>query len=490
MTETSVKVAVVGAGLAGLCAAIRLKQTGMRSFAVLEKAADVGGVWRDNEYPGAGCDIPSCLYSYSFARDETWPRTYAGQPGILAYIRRCSERHGVQPHIRFGAEVTQARFDENAGLWRLRTASGARYAARVLVTATGQLNRPRVPEFAGADDFTGAAFHSARWDHGHDLTGRSVAVIGNGCSAVQFVPRIAPVVRELTVFQRSPKWIIPKFDREHGRLDRLVDRVPGSGAARRATWFAMAETIAYSPVRRGVAGRGLAGLARLHLRHQIPDPALRAQLRPDFPFGCNRMILSNDYYPALMRPNVRLVTDPIVRLAEEGVVTADGRMHRADTLVHATGFHSTAFLSPIEVEGPGGRLHDLWRDGASAYLGITVPGFPNLFMLYGPNTSSANNSVIYMLESQVRYLLACLEVIGGRACSMEVTESAFAHQQRALEAELARTVFRYECSSWYRTGSGRVTNPYPGRAWRYRLATRRPDLAHYRLRDHGTRVSA
>src|SRR5688500_13196588 len=220
MTETTVQVAVVGAGLAGLCAAIRLEQAGVCSFTVLEKAADVGGVWRDNSYPGAGCDIPSCLYSYSFARDEPWTRTYAGQPDILGYIRRCARRYGVRSRIRFGAEVTHARFDETAGLWRLRTASGARYAARVLVTATGQLGRPRVPDLPGAEEFAGTAFHSARWDHGHDLAGRSVAVIGNGCSAVQFIPRIAPEVERLTVFQRSPKWIIPKMDRGYGPLAR------------------------------------------------------------------------------------------------------------------------------------------------------------------------------------------------------------------------------------------------------------------------------
>lgn len=484
MTET-VQVAVIGAGLAGLCAAIRLKQSGKRSFIVLEKAADVGGVWRDNSYPGASCDIPSCLYSYSFARDEPWTRTYAGQPAILEYIRRCAQHHDVLPHIRFGTEVSHACFDQTAGVWQVRTAAGGRFAARVLVTATGQLGRPRLPELTGAGDFAGTAFHSARWNHGHDLAGRSVAVIGNGCSAAQFVPRIAPEVGQLTVFQRSPKWILPKPDRRYGPLARwALDRIPGARAAHRAAWFAMAETIAYSPVRQGILGRGLTVQARLHLRRQVRDPTLRARLRPDFPFGCNRMILSNDYYPALTRPNVRLVTDPIERLAVDGVVTADGRTHRADTLIYATGFHSTDFLAPLEVEGPGGRLHDVWRDGASAYLGLTVPGFPNLFTLYGPNTSSTSNSVIYMLESQIRYLLGCLEVIGDRPRSMEVSPEAFADDQRALNADLSATVWQHDCSSWYKTASGRVTNVYPRRAYRYRLATRRPDLTHYRLRDH------
>jgi cation diffusion facilitator CzcD-associated flavoprotein CzcO len=476
-----VNVAIIGAGLAGLCAAIQLKLAGIEDFTVFEKAPALGGVWRDNTYPGAGCDIPACLYSYSFEPYEPWTRTYAAQPQILNYMRRCARRHGIYAHIRFGAEVTSARYDASARLWRLRTADGAHSAARVLVTATGQLNRPKLPDLEGAAGFRGTAFHSARWDHGRDLAGRSVAVIGNGCSAAQFVPEIAPRVERLAVFQRSAKWIIPKMDRAYGMAtQRALDRHAWARRLNRTAWFLMAESIAYSPIRRGAMAQALTAQARRHLRRQVPDPVLRAKLTPDYPFGCNRMILSNDYYPALMRRNVELVADGVRRMTPDGIESGDGRVRAFDTVVYATGFHATDFLAPIEVEGPGGRLRERWRGGAAAYLGMTVPGFPNLFILYGPNTSSANNSVVYMLEAQVRYLVHCLESIGdGR--TMEVSRAAFEAYSRRLETWIGSTVWKESCSSWYKTDSGLVTNLWPRRAYSYRAATRRPDLAHYHV---------
>jgi cation diffusion facilitator CzcD-associated flavoprotein CzcO len=472
--------AIIGAGLAGLCAAIQMKQSGIDDFVVFEKSSAIGGVWRDNTYPGAGCDIPSCLYSYSFEPHGEWTRTYADQSAILDYLVRCARRHGIPAHIRFDTEVVSARYDPHAKAWLLRTADGGEHAARALITATGQLNRPRLPELEGASGFRGTAFHSARWDHGHDLAGKSVAVIGNGCSAAQFVPRIAPQVERLAVFQRSPKWIIPKLDREYwAATQRTLGRHGWARRLERAVWFLMAESIAYSPVRQGAMTRGLSELARRHLQRQVPDPVLRAKLTPHYPFGCNRMILSNDYYPALMRQNVELVTDRIRRLTPDGIETADGRERAFDTVIYATGFESTDFLAPIEVEGPAGRLHDRWRNGASAYLGMTVPGFPNLFILYGPNTSSANNSVVYMLENQVRYLIHCLGAIGDGG-AMEVRRAAFEEYNRRLTARIDSTVWKESCTSWYKTDSGMVTNLWPERAYRYRVATRRPEMAHYR----------
>jgi cation diffusion facilitator CzcD-associated flavoprotein CzcO len=476
-----VEVAIVGAGLAGLCAAIELKRAGMDSFVVFEKGDEIGGVWRDNGYPGAGCDIPSCLYSYSFEGYGGWGRTYAGQPAILDYMRACARRRGVCPHLLFGTEITRARFDPAGKRWRLAAAGGEEYTARTVIAATGQLSRPRLPDLKGIDEFAGTSFHSARWDHGHDLTGRSVAVVGNGCSAVQFVPQIAPKVGRLRIFQRSPKWIIPKMDHVYGKaVQQLFDRFEWADKANRAAWFVMAETIAYSPIHRGLIGRGLAAQARQHLRKQVPNPVLRARLTPDYPFGCNRMILSNDYYPTLMRENVQLVTDGIARITPEGIETTDAALHDVDTIIYATGFNSTEFLAPMEVEGPGGRLRERWRDGASAYLGITVPGFPNFFVLYGPNTSTGNNSVVYMLESQVRYVLRCLDVVAGGA-TMDVRQEAHDAYDRALRADLASTVWQGDCRSWYKTESGRVTNMWPLRAHRYRRATRQPDLTHYHV---------
>ena len=475
------QVAIIGAGLAGVCMAIELKRSRMDSFTVFEKFDDVGGVWRDNTYPGAGCDLVAPLYAYSFERYGDWTHNYARQPEVLQYVRHCAQRNAIGPHIRFRTEITHADFDAVAGLWRLRSADGEEHTAQVLISAVGQLNRPNRPELPGAEEFAGTTFHSARWNHDHDLSGRSVAVIGNGCSAVQFVPRIASEVGQLHVFQRSPKWIIPKFDRAFTRPTKwLYKHLPLAQRMSRAIWFLMAETIAYSPIHRGLLARGITAVARWHLRRQVPDPELRAKLKPDFAFGCNRMILSSDYYPALTRDNVQLVTDPITRITPYGVQTADGRQHDVDTIIYATGFHSTQFLAPIEITGPGGHLRDRWQDGASAYLGMAVPGFPNMFVLYGPNTSSANNSVIYMLESQVRYVLRCLDVLGPDR-SMDVTESAQQEFTEFLSAHMATTVWNGACRSWYKTPSGKVTGLWPLRASAYRRATQRPDLHHFRI---------
>jgi cation diffusion facilitator CzcD-associated flavoprotein CzcO len=472
-------VAIIGAGLAGLCMAIELERAGTRSFTVFEKASDVGGVWRENVYPGAACDLPAHLYSYSFQQHDRWTRTYASQPEILEYLRGCAQKYGVAAHLKLGTEITRVWFDLDARIWRLRTASGDEHSARVVVTATGQLSRPCPPSIAGCAEFEGRAFHSAEWDSSHDLTGRVVAVVGNGCSAVQLVPQIAAKVKQLHVFQRSAKWVIPKWDRQFGPVARwLFARGSWLQKLSRLIWFVLAECIAYSPIRQGLFGRGLAALARLHLRRQIADPALRSKLTPTSAFGCNRMILSNDYYPALGRSNVELVTDGIARILPNGIETSDGRVREVDTIIYATGFQSTRFLAPIEVSGPGGRLSDVWRDGASAYLGMVVPGFPNFFMLYGPNTSSTNNSIVYMIENQVRYVIQCLELIE-KSGPMEVRPDLFAEYQQNMESWLQGTVWSGDCRSWYKNDSGRITNTWPLRAYRYRLATRRPRAAHF-----------
>jgi cation diffusion facilitator CzcD-associated flavoprotein CzcO len=472
-------VAVIGAGLAGLCMAIELKLAGRRTFTVFEKGSDVGGVWRENVYPGAACDSPSHLYSYSFEQHDRWTRTYASQPEILDYLRRCARKYGIESHLKLGTQITQVSFDSDAQVWRLRTASGSEHRARALVTATGQLSYPRLPSIPGRAEFTGRAFHSAQWDPRHDLRGRTVAVIGNGCSAAQIVPQIAADVRQLHVFQRSAKWIIPKWDRQFGPLaDWVFRRFSWSQKLSRAIWSLLADWIAYSPRRPGLFARALEALARLHLRRQIADRQLRSRLAPKSAFGCNRMILSNDYYPALTRDNVELVTDGIARIVPNGIETSDGCVREVDTIIFATGFESTHFLASVEISGPGGRLSDVWRSGAAAYLGIAVPGFPNFFMLSGPNTSSTNNSVISMIESQVRYVMGCLEMIP-RGGAIEVKTEVFAEYQRTMASWLQGTVWNGECRSWYKTESGRITNTWPLRAYRYRLATRRPNPVQF-----------
>lgn len=482
-------VAVIGAGLAGLCMAIELKRAGMNAFTVFEKGSDVGGVWRENRYPGAACDSPANLYSYSFEKHDRTTGRYASQPEILEYLKRCSRKHGIESHLKLGTEITRVSFDADAEVWRLSTASGDEHRARALVTASGQLSQPNIPGIEGRAEFRGRAFHSAQWDAQHDLGGRRVAVIGNGCSAVQIVSQIAPNVEQLFVFQRSAKWILPKWDRQSGPAARwLFRRFTGLQKLSRATWFLLAELVACSPFRGGLFRHAMTALARSHMRRQIADPVLRSRLAPTFPFGCNRLIFSDDYYPALARKNVELVTDGIARIVPNGVETSDGRVREVDTIIYATGFQSTRFLAPIEIEGPGGLLSDVWRDGATAYLGMTVPGFPSFFILGGPNTSPTNNSIIYMIESQVRYVIGCLEMIrqGG---AIDVRPEVFAEYQQNLRTWLKDTVWNGECRSWYKTESGLITNTWPLRAYRYRLATRRPSPAHFR-RVHGEPLEA
>jgi cation diffusion facilitator CzcD-associated flavoprotein CzcO len=478
-------VAILGAGFAGLAMGVRLKQAGLESFTIHEKASGVGGTWRDNSYPGAGCDIPSHLYSFSFDRKADWSRHYVEQPEILRYIEGCVDRFGLGPHVRFGSEIASARFVESAeagepaGVWRLTTTKGETSTTDVVVSGLGQLNRPSTPEIPGLADFAGKVFHSARWDHAHDLDGARVAVIGSGASAIQFVPRIAPRVGGLHLFQRSPNWILSRSDAAYADLTKAAfRRVPGLERAHRAGIFWAHEA-------RGLALAGLSGrvirvlverAARKHLEEHVADPALRAALTPDYPIGCKRVLISDDYYPALTRPNVEVVTAPIARIDRGGVVTTDGRRVDADTIIFATGFAARDFLAPLDIAGRGGaRLSETWRYGAEAYLGAMVAGFPNLFMLYGPNTNLGHNSIIFMIECQVHWILRCLgELDARRRTWIDVRRDAMLASNLALDERLRDTVWAAGCESWYKTDGGKVTNNWPGLAARYWLATRRP----------------
>jgi cation diffusion facilitator CzcD-associated flavoprotein CzcO len=462
-------VAIIGAGFAGLCMAIRLTRAGI-PFTVYEKADDIGGVWRDNTYPGAGCDVPSALYSYSFVTNPRWSRAFPLQAEILDYLRGCADRYRLRPRIRFGTEITGARYDQ--GIWRLTSADGAVFTARVLVPAVGQLNRPKWPDLPGMADFAGTAFHSARWRHDHDPAGEAVAVIGTGPSAAQFIPHLAATARKLYVFQRSANWVLPKWDYRYGRGHRLLFRSVVGRLALRGLWFCFGDFVLYAAVRGRPLGRIVDWLCRRQLRTQVTDPALRARLTPDFPAGCKRILISDDYFPALARDNVEVITSPITAVTPDGVVTADGNGFPVDTIVYGTGFTATEFLAPMEIVGRTGRRlrADVWADGASAYLGMTVPEFPNMFLLYGPNTNLGNNSVVVMIEAQVRYVLACIRHGG----TVEVAPSVFARYQSALAAALRDTVWAAGCTSWYKTASGRVTNNWPGRVLNYRDRTRRP----------------
>jgi cation diffusion facilitator CzcD-associated flavoprotein CzcO len=475
--------------------AIELTRRGEHDFVVLEKAADVGGTWRENTYPGCACDIPSYLYSFSFAPNPDWTRHYPRQQEIWDYLRRCTARYGITPHLRFGTRLVSAEFDDGARLWRLRCStadpadgSGAAaevvITARALVAAMGPLHVPSVPDLPGLERFTGRQFHSARWDHGYDLTDKRVAVVGTGASAVQFVPEIAERTAHVTVFQRTPPWVVPKADHPIGRLERTAHRlIPPLQRLRRAGIYWLHESrvlgMVFKPELMGAAEK----VATRHLHRAVADPQLRRRLTPDYRIGCKRVLLSNDYYPTLTRPHVELVTEKITEVREHGVLTADGAEHPADAIIFGTGFKVVDALAELPITGAGGqRLADAWRDGVEAYYGIAVAGFPNLFLLAGPNTGLGHNSIVFMIEAQVRYVSRCLRLLRRRPGSTLAVRPA---AQRAfndrLQARLAGTVWSTGCRSWYLDESGRNRTIWPGFTFGYWWRTRRPRLADYEV---------
>jgi cation diffusion facilitator CzcD-associated flavoprotein CzcO len=477
-------VVIIGAGFGGIGMAIRLKQAGVHDLVVLEKGDQVGGTWRDNTYPGAACDVPSHLYSFSFAPRTGWTRRFPTQREILRYLRDCADSYGVTPHIRFGSEVLGAAFDEDAGVWRVRTTAGE-LTARVLVSACGQLSRPAMPRIEGMDGFAGRSFHSARWDHDYDLTGKRVAIIGTGASAIQFVPPVAERAGRLHVFQRSAPYILDKPDRPYAAWERaLLHRIPALQALDRAKIYLSHESRTLAFVKYPRLLEKAAKVSHRHLAEHVADRDLRRALIPDYPMGCKRILLSGDYYQALTRPGVELVTDPIERITPTGVVTRDGTERPVDAIIYGTGFEAGAFLAPMRITGRGGReLNEVWQDGAQAYLGIVVSGFPNLFLLYGPNTNLGHNSIIFMLESQIRYVLGCVTAIRRHGLAwIDVRPEVQRAFSEDVRKRMRATVWNRGCSSWYRDERGRHVTNWPGFTVAYRRATRRPDPRDFQVR--------
>ncbi len=482
-------VLIVGAGFGGLGMAIALRRAGIGDVLLLEKGNDVGGVWRDNTYPGAACDVPSHLYSFSFEPNPDWSRTYSPQPEILAYLRRCADKYGVREQIRFGSEVTSAAFDGARGLWRVEWTDPAGTTrvshARMLVSAVGLLGRPALPAIPGLASFEGPVFHSARWRHDVDLAGKRVAVVGSGASAIQFVPAIAREAARLAVFQRTPPWILPRDDRAYDEEQRKrFARWPVMMALHRA-WLYLAHDVRAVGFTRARWLMSLVGAlpARRHLRRQVPDPVLRERLAPRTPIGCKRILVSDDWLPTFARDNVELVTDAIDGVTPCGIRTAGGREIAADVLVLATGFAASEFLAPMEIRGRGGlRLNDAWRDGAKAWLGISVPAFPNFFMLYGPNTNLGHNSIVFMLECQVAHVMRCLRKAGAApGATIEVERAPFERYNAGLQRRAGQTVFA-GCTSWYVDADGRHTVNWPGFTTTYRWLTRHAGLGAYTVR--------
>ncbi|MEV4410703.1 NAD(P)/FAD-dependent oxidoreductase [Catellatospora sp. NPDC049609] len=476
------RIAIIGAGFGGIGAAIRLRGAGFHDLLVFDRGDEVGGTWRDNSYPGCACDVPSHLYSFSFARNPGWSRSFSPQPEIWDYLRRCADEHGVRPHLRLGHEVHGAAWDPDAQVWRLDTSHGP-YSAEVLIAAGGPLTEPSLPDLPGLADFRGETFHSARWRHDLDLTGRRVAVIGTGASAVQFVPRIAPQAGHLTLFQRTPAWVLPRRDRRITALERRLFRsAPLTHRLVRAGVYWGRELQAVAFLRPALMRLGQA-MARRHLRRSVADPALRERLTPRYTMGCKRVLLSNDFYPTLARDDVDLVTEPITRVTAGAVVTADGRAHPVDTIVFGTGFHVTDLPMARTIRGADGRtLAEHWDGSMYAYRGTAVAGFPNLFLLLGPNTGLGHNSVVFMIECQLDYLLGALRHLAASgAAAIEPDPDAQRAYNVELDRNMAGTVWTTGgCRSWYLDAHGRNSTLWPGFTWSYWLRTRRFDPGAYR----------
>ena len=478
------RVAIVGSGFGGIGMAIRLKQMGLDDFVVLERAGEIGGTWRDNTYPGLACDVPSHLYSYSFAPNPDWSRSFSPQPEILAYLRRCAEEFGVTPHVRLNAEVTDASWDDDAQRWTIETAAGTE-TADVLVASPGPLSEPSIPAIEGMERFAGPMFHSARWDHAAALDGRRVAVVGTGASSIQIVPAIQPRVGRLHVFQRTPPWIYPRLDRRLTRAERRLYRAAPAvqKLVRTLIW---AERESFVPGFKRPSLMVVAeAIAKAQMRLQIRDPKLRAKVTPEYRMGCKRICVSSDWYPALTQPNVELVTDRIAELRERSIVTADGAEREVDAVIFGTGFRTTEWPFAQRLRGRGGvRLSDAWRGGANAYLGATVSGFPNLFFLYGPNTNLGSTSVILMHEAGIAYVADALRVMRDRRlASVEIGAGEQQAYNREIQADLATTVWNTGgCRSWYLDENGHNSLQWPHSTLTFRLRTRRFDPAPYRLR--------
>ncbi|GAA4876034.1 NAD(P)/FAD-dependent oxidoreductase [Kitasatospora terrestris] len=488
-----VKVAVIGSGFGGLGAGVRLRRAGITDFVILERADAVGGTWRDNSYPGCACDVPSHLYSFSFAPNPDWPRSFSGQPHIRAYLEKVATDFGLRPHLRFNAEVTEARWDNATARWQITTAAG-RWTAEALVSATGPLADPQIPALPGLDAFPGKVFHSSRWDHDYDLAGKRVAVVGTGASAIQIVPNIQPEVGKLTVFQRTPAWVLPRADRRIPAVERALHRaLPFTRTLRRGILFGVRELQVDAFVRRPRLLAAVQQIAEWHIGRSVKDPALKTKLTPDYRIGCKRILISNDYYPALAAANTEVVAAGLREVRGSTLVATDGTEHEVDAIVFGTGFHVTDMPIGSRITGAAGRsLAEEWKDGMTALRGTTVHGFPNLFLVIGPNTGLGNSSMILMIESQLNYIIDALTRLDGLgAAALHPTPDAQRSWTEDVQRRMRTTVWETGgCTSWYQDAQGRNTTVWPGTTGHFRRATRRIDPAEYELVPHPAAVPA
>jgi len=454
---------IIGAGFSGLCAGIKLKSIGEEDFVILERGDSVGGTWRDNSYPGCACDVMSVLYSFSFEQNPDWTRTFPTQEEIWEYLKKTAEKYGLLPHIRFRQFVSLSTYDEGARLWRVHTADGI-LSARILISAAGGLSEPAFPKIPGLDSFQGKTFHSAQWDHAYDLAGKRVAVIGTGASAIQVVPSVAPLVEQLDLYQRTPAWVAPRNDKAVPNWVKALRRTPLVWLSR---WFVYlrGEASVLLFTRFPAVMRLLQRLLVRHIQNQVNDPELAARLTPDYTVGCKRILISDDWYPAFNRTNVRLITEGIREIQENGVVTTDGKLRAADAIILCTGFQATDNPATDRIRGRGGvSLAENWKEsGEEAYLGTLVHGFPNFFLLVGPNTGIGHTSLVFMIEAQVHFMIRTLkEWRRGTLSEIEIRKNVQDRFNERLHERMKRTVWASGCKSWYQNKNGKVTTLWPG----------------------------
>lgn len=482
--KPDVTIAIVGAGFSGLGMAIKLKEAGIEDFLIVEAASEVGGTWRDSKYPGAAVDVPSHLYSFSFEQAD-WTRMFAKADEIQQYIVHTADRYNLRPKIKFNTKVNSATFDEQNGLWVIQTDKGETMRARFVVSAIGPFAESRIPDLPGIKKFKGEMVHTANWKNGLDLRGKKVAVVGSGASAIQVVPAIAPIVKELKVFQRTPSWIVPKADYEYSELEKTIYRyLPFTQKIRRAAIFGMTELLATAIVYDTPMTTLLENVCRRQIDRAIKDPELRRKVTPDYRLGKTRMLISNDWYPTLARDNVELVNHGVEALTEKGII-ANGKEYEVDVIVWATGYKSPSQGFPFPLTGAGGRdLNTYWQDGAKGFKGICIAGFPNLFTLMGPNTGPGHTSVLVYTEAQMRYITEAIQQCQKRHIgSIAVREDRQEEFNEELVNKMKKTTWGDGGSSWYYTKDGRNTTLYPGFATDYVLSVRNFDLNDYSVKS-------
>ncbi len=473
--KQNLEIAIIGAGISGLCMAINLRKVGITTFKIFEKADNVGGTWHDNTYPGCGCDVPSFLYSFSFEPKSDWTQHYPKQQEIRQYLEHCVEKYDIRKNISFNTEITSAIFEAEKNIWRIYSASGEEFSANILVSGCGQLNQPKIPNINGIETFSGTQFHSARWDHQHDLKDETVAVIGTGASAIQFIPIIAQQVKKLIVFQRTAPWILPKPDfMLTNFVHWLLKTFPFLIKLYRWLVYLIHEffVVSLTIKKDGIVGKIFTAFLNFQRERLVKKESLKSILKPNYAVGCKRILLSNDYYQALQLPNVEVVANEIKAISQKNIITKDGEEYPVDTLIFGTGF-DTALLSSIKIVGLNNQLlKDKWQDGAEAYKGIMIPEFPNLFMLYGPNTNTGTQSIIFMVECQVHYILSCIKMMQKNSQKyLDVKSDINSEYNKTLQDAAAKTAWSNNCTNWYKTKTGKIVNNWPFSTIRYWLTT-------------------